>query len=264
MIALASQTDDTLTEQIELLMGSRHQVLYLKRSSDYGKLDLLRRHFVPAHETNGTPTTASLSPPSNLPTWDTQTFGHRCAGCHTTAVDTKSRAFSAIAIDCFACHGAVDLAHTGDPRKVLLSKQNQVAREVVSICGQCHLRGGQSQSSGLPYANSFIAGDNLFKDFKVDLSVTALEKLPPGERHIFENARNVAVLGQQTVSCLSCHDVHAQSTERHQALAADQTCLTCHQRNTDQVELNAVFRQSRRTPSQHPTCLPSEYPPQDK
>ena len=46
---------------------------------------------------------------------------------------------------------------------------------VTSICAQCHVRTGKSRSTGLPYPNNFVAGDNLFRDFQVDFSDEALE-----------------------------------------------------------------------------------------
>ena len=43
-------------------------------------------------------------------------------------------------------------------------------RAITSICAQCHVRFGKSRSTGLPYANNFIAGDNLFQDFAADFA----------------------------------------------------------------------------------------------
>src|SRR5579864_7433863 len=104
-------------------------------------------------------------------TWQPDVFASKCAGCHTTGVDPSTHAFSAFAFDCYACHGDLGTDHTTKPEIALLgAKHAKDPREIVSICGQCHLRGGHSESSGLPYPNNFIAGDDLFSDFKVDLS----------------------------------------------------------------------------------------------
>jgi hypothetical protein len=160
-------------------------------------------------------------------------------------VHTETRAFSATSIDCFACHGPVDRAHTKDTAVVLLSKKNQKPREVISICGQCHLRGGKSKSSELPYPNTFVAGDNLFRDFDVDLSSDAIGELSPADRHIFDNTRDVVVLGREELTCLSCHDVHTQRTEKHQELNASRICSTCHVPESDNTELRESFLESR-------------------
>lgn len=133
--------------------------------------------------------------------------------------------------------------HTKDTKLVLLSKENREPREVASICGQCHLRGGKSKSSGLPFANTFVPGDNLFRDFEVDFSGNATWKRLPIDRHIFENTRDVVIFGLKT-TCLSCHDVHGQSTEKHQELNDAKNCSTCHVPGSDHSELTKSFLES--------------------
>ena len=55
----------------------------------------------------------------------------------------------------------------------LLSRARESnAAEITSICGSCHLRGGRSRTTGLPYPAGFVAGADLFKDFEVDLQFT--------------------------------------------------------------------------------------------
>ena len=156
--------------------------------------------------------------------WDKSTFADRCAGCHTTAVDPATRTFSAYGLDCYTCHGDVDLNHTKDTSLVWLSKKRRDdARAVMSICAQCHLRGGRSRTTGLPYPNSFVAGDDLFRDFEVDLSP---EKLNTGDRHVWRNVRDVLQGGE--VTCLSCHRVHIASSEKHRRVLTGPICLDCH------------------------------------
>ena len=160
--------------------------------------------------------------------WDNDKFANRCAGCHTTAVDPKTRAFSSIALDCYACHGAVDLKHTGDKALVWLSsKHSKDPVLITSICGQCHLRGGQSRSSGLPYPNNFVAGDSLFLDFQVDWRLADDPKLNAGDRHIYENARDVVQKGG-TTTCLNCHQVHGDTSAKHRRVLTGPICLECH------------------------------------
>lgn len=100
----------------------------------------------------------------------------------------KTRSFSAISIDCFACHGDVPLAHAKDAGLAhLSSKRADPPKVVVSICGQCHIRTGKARSTGLPYPNQFVAGDNLFHDFAVDLTPTAIQRENWADAHILEN-----------------------------------------------------------------------------
>lgn len=244
---------DRIQNEIELEMGHSRVTRFAKRSKAYGKLDLLTAKYFHASKDDDPNDRGKIVGTGNVH-WDAQTFGDRCAGCHATAVDSKTRAFSAISLDCFTCHGSVDLAHTKDSSLVLLSNTNQDARQVISICGQCHLRGGTSKSTGLPYPNTFVAGDNLFRDFNVDLSLAAIAKLPPRERHIFENVRTVVMLGQNELTCISCHNVHDQSTDSHQQLEESSSCTVCHVPNSGNSELNDAFLKSKHVKLHSTVC----------
>lgn len=155
-------------------------------------------------------------------TWEKDKFANRCAGCHTTAVDPETKEFAASALDCYTCHGVVDPEH---PTNVALvrfsSKYPKNAREMVSVCGSCHLRGGKSRSSGLPYPNNFVPGDDLFRDFEVDLSDGG------GDRHIFRNVQDVLNSGS-LVTCVNCHAVHADSNTKHKRVLTSAACEDCH------------------------------------
>jgi predicted CXXCH cytochrome family protein len=190
---------------VEFFLGSRNHVRFLKKSG-YGKFAILS----PAGE------------------WEKDTFADRCAGCHSTGVDPKDRSFSAFGLDCYTCHGVVNLEHTADTALMWLSKKRRDdAKAVTSICAQCHLRGGKSRSTGLPYANNFVAGDNLFKDYVVDFSLAGAANLNAGDRHVWRNVRDVVVDGSD-VTCISCHRVHANSSDKHRRVLTGAICLECH------------------------------------
>src|SRR5262249_4616733 len=82
--------------------------------------------------------------------------------------------------------------------------------------------------TGLPYPNQFVPGDNLFRDFQVDWSPEHLKKLNPADAHVLANVRDVVLLGKEDVTCLSCHDVHQQSSQKHRRVAPGESCLHCH------------------------------------
>lgn len=161
--------------------------------------------------------------------WDAEKFAQKCAGCHATAVETESAAFGAFSLDCYACHGDVTLDHTNDTKLMHLSaKRNDRPHIVTSICAQCHLRGGESKSTGRPYPNQFVAGDNLFKDYVVNFTDEFIEALNPADRHIYRNVRDVAVRGVGQVTCLSCHQIHANSSAIHTSVRESAICADCH------------------------------------
>lgn len=216
--ALRALTD--LAKDVQLVMGDSDRVRFLKRSAAYGKLDLLSVAYAP----QGKKLMAM-----NKPRWDTKKFGDGCAGCHSTGVDSTKRTFSSVSLDCYACHGAVPLEHSKDTALAHLSKKrSDTPRVVISICASCHVRGGKSASTGLPYPNNFVAGDNLFRDFKVDFSPQRIARLNPADRHVLENVRDVVILGKEDMTCLSCHDVHMQSSNKHRLVAQSRYCLICH------------------------------------
>jgi hypothetical protein len=149
-------------------------------------------------------------------TWQPDVFATQCAGCHTTGVDPAAHTFSAFAFDCFACHGDLTTDHTAKPETAFLgAKRPRNPREIVAICGSCHLRGGRSLSTGLPYPNNFIAGDDLFADFKVDLKRELDSSMNPADRHAYTYTRNVLERGS-TQTCLECHRVHGRPDLKHE------------------------------------------------
>ncbi len=175
--------------------------------------------------------------------WDKTLFGDRCAGCHATAVDTKTKTFAYFGLDCYTCHGVVDLNHGADTSLILLSKKRRDETAAInSICSQCHLRGGRSKSSGLPYPNAFVPGGDLFADFAVEWKPADDASLNPGDRHVWRSARDVAAGGAQT--CLSCHAVHASSTEKHRRAASGAICNDCHYEGKPRKEFRAYTMHS--------------------
>ena len=211
-------------ETIEYLLGTGSHQRFLKRGESYGQLELLSVKWSEDRTTDIGRLTDTHSA-----RWQPTRFSEACAGCHTTGVDAATGRFTAISLDCFVCHGDPSDEHTEDGSLVRLSPaQDTPAREVMSICGQCHLRGGRSKSSGRPYANNFVPGDNLFRDFEIDLSDQAISNLGPADGHVFKNIRDVVQFGREESTCLSCHDVHRQSTKQHQELSDSQLCWQCH------------------------------------
>ncbi len=220
---LANPQTKKFAADVQLILGDTRAQRFLKRSPDYGKMELL----TPV-ATFGRGTRARLTNDKD-PHWDTETFATSCAGCHTTAIDPETHAFAAVSLDCYTCHGDATEEHANDPALMPLAKaRKDPPAAVISICGSCHLRDGKSKSTGLPYPNNFVAGDNLFKDFQVDFDRGDDEKLNPADRHVLRNVRDVAVFGRASMTCLTCHDVHKSTSAKHRTLATETICWDCH------------------------------------
>ncbi len=219
---LASDEGKIFSETTYVLGGDK-TLRFLKPNGKYGQLALHGARVNP-HD---------LSRVSDAEKgWDDAVFGAKCAGCHATAVETEFQAFAQASLDCFVCHGEVPPGHQNEPTMAILAKKREKEPLVeMSLCGQCHLRSGVSKSSGLPYPNQFMPGDNLFKDFQVDFSDEAIGKMNPGDAHIFANVKDVALKGDLGMTCVTCHDIHDQSSRKHRVLPKHERlayCAICH------------------------------------
>lgn len=207
--------------QVDYFLGSRHRIRFLHKEG-YGKFALLNTQAV-----LGSDGKAQSWVNLEKPAWDKDRFADRCAGCHTTGVD-EDRQFTGFGLDCYVCHGSVSLEHTKDTSVIWLSKKHQNdALSVTSICAQCHLRDGHAKSTGLPYPNNFVAGDNLLQDYIADFAKADDSSLNAGDRHVLRNVREVVMNGG-TMTCLDCHRVHEQSTRKHRFALRGPICLECH------------------------------------
>ena len=101
---------------------------------------------------------------------------------------------------------------------------------VTSICASCHVRFGKSKSSGpaLSRPTSWRA-TICSRTFRSTSTLADDPKLNPADRHVLENIRDVVVYGNETMTCLSCHDVHTGSTKKHRDVPVVQSCLQCHE-----------------------------------
>ena len=159
-------------------MGEDHRQRFLKPAADLRSARPVLRRLGTAARRAAEGKLVS----TDQPHWDAKTFGDSCAGCHSTGVDSLQRTFSTRSLDCCVCHGEVPNDHTKNAALVHLSpRRKDPARVITSICAQCHVRTGTAKSTGRPYPNNFVAGDNLFRDFQVDLSDAAIARLDPAD-----------------------------------------------------------------------------------
>lgn len=225
MKALREAMGGEIAGEVAYLLGDKQRVRYLKPNGRYGQVAMLSTEWAPNRDGG-----ELLN--KGEPTWDNDLFANNCAGCHATAVDPEIKAFSGISHDCFVCHGVVPQEHTGKPELAFLAKnRHDTAALTISICAQCHIRTGKSRSTGLPYPNTFVAGDNLFKDYEVELSDEAINALNVGDRHVLQNVRDVVLYGKEDVTCITCHDIHDNSSRRHRLLkryGMSDSCALCH------------------------------------
>ncbi len=232
------------TKDITYFLGARKYIRFLKKDG-YGKFAMLNAKAAIDQDHQVT----KWSDHEKL-AWDKDKFANNCVGCHATGIDAKTKTFAGFGLDCYTCHGAVTLEHTNNTSLMILSRRRRnEANIITSLCAQCHLREGKSKSTGLPYPNSFIAGDNLFQDYEIDWKKVDDEKLDPLERHIYRNVREVAVDGKTTTTCISCHQVHYDTKEKslmkHRLVPQSESCFDCHLNESQMKTVKPYTRTNR-------------------
>jgi hypothetical protein len=212
--------EQALLEEITHVMGGGRQHAYLRLAEANGEADLFGPRYNAEKKIAVQLTDAG---------WKPSVFNDTCASCHATGYDTTTGHFQSLSLDCMVCHGDLPMSHADNPTEALFSKTAATPPHVeISICGSCHIRSGVSKSTGKPYPNNYIPGDNLFIDLEVDWNTASLNKLNAADRHIVWNAREVVLYGNEEMTCTTCHDVHDQSTLRHQELEEQRYCFICH------------------------------------
>ncbi len=241
LAALKQSPAKQLADDVKYLLGHQRRQRFLKQAGEYGKFELFSVAWTPPHDNQPGSLTTIESPH-----WDAKQFGAACAGCHATAVDSKQQTFSSPSLDCYVCHGDVPAEHSNKPELAHLSpRRKEEPRVVTSICAQCHVRTGKSKSTALPYANNFVAGDNLFRDFEVGFSDRELDNLSTADKHVLQNVRDVVLFGNESITCLSCHDIHNRSSKKHQQLADSSYCSNCHNAQGPKSELKPFSNSSK-------------------
>lgn len=245
MVALAEAKLDALKpSDVEILLGDGDNVRFLKKLPEYGKAAISSVAF--EQQPNTKPRDCLLG--TDKPVWDEKLFAEKCAGCHATGIDTETASMSATSLECYVCHGLTDIEHSVPENFALLSgKQPIDARVEISICGQCHLRGGKSKTTKRPYPTNFVAGDNLLRDFQVEFSEPVLETMDVIDRHVFVNARDVLIRGQGTLTCTSCHQIHTNSSQKHAELDEVEYCAICHKPGGDFSKVELPGKRSNTT-----------------
>lgn len=202
-------------DEVGYVMGGRRAIRFLRERPD-GRFEILG--------------VAAIGPRLELrgePGWDANKFSEKCIGCHMTGVDPKKLAPFETFVGCEACHGPYDERHTAGVVFMRFARKAKDPPQVVAFtCGQCHLRGGRSRSTGRPFPNNFWGGD-LFEDFQFDFSRADDPNLNPIDAHIQRNIRDV-LAGKSDLTCLSCHRIHPSSADIHRRRPRSDYCLTCH------------------------------------
>jgi nitrate/TMAO reductase-like tetraheme cytochrome c subunit len=216
-----------VADEVEFVMGGKRAARFLRRNDD-GRFEILDFGMLDPASNNPSrlPLLKSFPGPA-APVWKADQFSNDCIGCHMTGVDAKTLTPFESFVGCETCHGPHNPEHTNASVFLPFARKAKTPAEAIaSTCGSCHLRGGQSRSTGRPFPNNFVAGDNLFKDYIFDFSKEAGN---PIDGHIARNIRDIVIYGKPDVTCVSCHKMHPSDTAKHRRLPKTDFCHTCHQ-----------------------------------
>lgn len=234
--------DRKYANDVDLILGGGKLARFLRRN-DRGEFEILSAGMRDPQSVS--PTRFSTRARA---AWDDKVFAARCIGCHMTGVDQQTMSPFESFVGCEACHGPHNPAHTnGSIFMRFAKKAKEEARVIASTCGSCHLRAGESRSTGRPYPNNFVAGDNLFKDYQFDF--TKETRNPPGnlmDAHIVRNIREIVVNGNNDLTCLSCHKMHPADSFKHRRQPKTDYCYTCHE--------TEPFKERKKYESHSATC----------
>ncbi len=174
--------------------------------------------------------------------WDRLTWERGCAACHTTGFSSDSLDYHEAGIGCEACHGPGSRHGTYEDRGGMIAFAALPAAREVTLCGSCHLQGGTSRSTGLNFPKNYLAGDDLFADYRFDwslLNAGAQESGNPIDIHQKILIRDhVAREGEggSGLRCTSCHAIHGNGHEKHVSVGREEYCHLCHEKDGFQLK----------------------------
>jgi hypothetical protein len=164
----------------------------------------------------------------------------RCMECHTSFVEQASDDLIAnryhkgslvVGITCEVCHGmgrdhvalqVSKLPTTRVTKEQIINPAKLSRDRQVDICALCH---NGNQSGGKTRAFSFTPGEQLDKYFHSNIGDTAAHPDVHGNQ-VGLLKKSQCYISSPTMSCSTCHDVHASERE---ASWYSSRCLTCHQ-----------------------------------
>ena len=164
----------------------------------------------------------------------------RCMECHTSFIEQASgdlltnryqKDSLVVGITCEECHGpgkdhvalhTSTLPSMGVGHEAILNPAKLSRDRQIDICALCH---NGNQSGGKTRAFSFTPGEPLDKYFHSNIGDTAEHPDVHGNQvGLLKKSR--CYISSPTMSCSTCHDVHAAE---HESAWYSSRCLACHQ-----------------------------------
>jgi predicted CXXCH cytochrome family protein len=159
-----------------------------------------------------------------------------CLFCHASRIapvepGTSNRfagaAFLQNGVSCERCHGAGSAHVAGQGKMINPAELAPAGRD--SICTQCHLEGQARIARAGRTLTDFRPGDLLSDSISVFVFANAGSAARGAVSHVESLAESVCKRRSgEAMSCLSCHDPHAQPVPAARAEYYRTRCLQCH------------------------------------
>lgn len=194
--------------------------------------------------------------------------GANCVACHAgrteAAEGTLHRiTFHELAIGCENCHGPGSRHEALQRRSQAVSAQDDVTivnpgklsrSRLESVCGSCHLSGVATVALRGRRPGDFRPGMPL-TDYRVDYHFAEGKELMTVAGHISQLRQSTCYQRSADLTCLTCHDPHAQEKPKDPAPFYRQKCLSCHT-----VEACGLDQAQRRAKDATDNCLGCHMP----
>jgi predicted CXXCH cytochrome family protein len=195
----------------------------------------------------------------------------RCLFCHSGRAEPIEQspqrvALPSLAIDCERCHGPGEL-HARKWQGVVASSPKHAERDDTifnpkkfdrqlgeDVCAQCHLQSAATVARRGRKLTDFRPGQKL-SDFVAHYVPQSpnLEMKVVG--HVEQLRLSRCYQADQRMTCLTCHDPHADDSPKEKQSRFRQTCLTCHTEQSCRATI-----ESRRAPTVQDDCIQCHMP----
>lgn len=168
--------------------------------------------------------------------WKTFPFGEKCAACHTTGFVPETGTWHEVGVGCESCHGPGSRHGDYVSAGGMVKFKELTAVQEGMICSSCHLQGGFSKVSDRRYPENYKPGTDLFSVYRfpwetlapaVNAATSTTAPVDPIDLHQ-KILMKLELDGQSKLRCTSCHDVHAATHKKHEALPKQAFCSQCH------------------------------------
>lgn len=180
-----------------------------------------------------------------------------CLRCHTGRVEPDKDAHNRLLIGeqrigCESCHGPGSLHRDwhkakkplDGPDDLTIVRPDKLPRALgEAICAQCHLRGDATIFLRGRQASDFRPGLPL-SDFRIDYHWDVPPQTMKVVGHVEQMRQSKCYKESKTLTCLTCHDLHAKSKPKDAVANYKQTCLNCHTTESCGVELKERLKES--------------------